>query len=52
MKSRLSVVTEYSKGRNFEEAEVKYIVAENYDEEDDEWYIDFSEGIEILPCQL
>lgn len=92
MKTRLSIVMEYSKGRNFEEAVtnlfkdglmngnyiltttidrelsrsvvksvyfdilnealVKYIVVENYDEEYDEWYVDYTEGIEILPCQL
>ena len=92
MKSRLSVVMEYSKGRNFEEAvanlfknglmngkystvrvierkqaqmffrswfseihqegEVKYIVTERYDEEYEEWFVDFSEGIEVLPCRM
>lgn len=91
MKTRFSVVMEYSKGRTFEEAVVnlfknglmngsyiitptidrefahsvfksfyfdilnealvKYLVVENYDEEDDEWYVDYTEGIEILPCQ-
>ena len=92
MKARLSVVSEYSEGRNFEEsvanlfenglmngsykvfedvttrkearrgfcswynpvfgeAEVKYIVVETYDEEYDEWSVDYSEGIEVLPCQ-
>ena len=91
MKSRLSVVSEYSEGKTFDEAvknlfknglmngsyktgrvidrdqarkffrscyheisretEVKYIVTEKYDEEYDEWYVDYSEGIEILPCQ-
>ena len=91
MKTRLSVVMEYSKGRTFEEAVVnlfknglmngsyvitptldreqsrsvfksfyfdilnealvKYIVVENYDEEDDEWYVDYTEGVEILLCQ-
>ena len=90
MKTRLSVVMEYSKGRNFEEAvanlfknglmngsykiaevetreqarklckswfciaqheaEVKYIIVETYDEEHEQWLIDFSEGIEVLPC--
>ena len=88
MKKRLSVVTEYSKGKSFEEAvaklfknglmngsykiaevenreqarklckswfcinmheaEVKYIVVEKYDEEYDEWFVDYSEGIEVL----
>ena len=92
MKSRLSVVMEYAKGRNFEEAVtnlfkeglmgdsyiitptigreytrsvfksvyfdvqnealVKYIVVENYDEEYGEWYVDYTEGIEILPCRM
>lgn len=91
MKSRLFVVTEYSKGRTFDEAvdilfreglmngsysairmrdreqarrfycswfnkkyreaEVKYIIVEKYDEEYEQWLIDYSEGIEILPCQ-
>jgi len=92
MKRRLSVVSEYSKGKTFEEAvenlffkngmmngsystvqvidrkqaqmffrswfcethqegEVKYIVSEIYDEEYEEWFVDFSEGIEILPCR-
>ena len=90
MKARLSVVTEYSKGRNFEEAvknlfknglmngsyktvcvkdskqaqrffrswyheisreaEVRYIVTEKYDEENDEWKVDYSSGVEVLPC--
>ena len=88
MKTRLSVVTEYSHGRNFEEAvanlfkgglmngrykieeiesreqarrrckswfcinmheaEVKYIVTEKYDVEYDEWFVDYSEGIEVI----
>ena len=92
MKSGIFVVSEYSKGRNFEEAvanlfknglmngkystvrvidrkqaqmyfrswfceihqegEVKYIVTEIYDEEYEEWLVDFSEGIEILPCRM
>ena len=92
MKSRIKVISEYSRGKNFEEAvanlfkngimngsystvrvidrkqaqmffrswfceihqegEVKYIVTEKYDEEYDEWWVDYSEGIEILPCQL
>ena len=34
------------------EALVKYIVVENYDEEYDEWYVDYTEGIEILPCPM
>ena len=91
MKSRISVVIEYSSGKTFDEAvtnlfknglmngsyktfrvidrgqarkffrscyheirresEVKYIVTEKYDEEYDEWYVDYSEGIEVLPCQ-
>lgn len=90
MKTRLSVLMEYSRGRTFEEAvanlftnglmngiynqievvdreqaqlfrswfheisreaEVKYIVTEKYDEEKGEWYVDYTEGIEILPCQ-
>ena len=91
MKSRIFVISEYSKGRSFEEAvdilfrvglmngsynavrvidreqarnffrswfnvvhreaEVKYIVVETYDEEHEQWLIDYSEGIEILPCQ-
>ena len=92
MKSGILVVSEYSKGRNFEEAvenlfkngmmrgsysavrvidrkqaqmfyrswfceihqegEVKYIVTEKYDEEYEEWFVDFSEGIEVLPCRM
>ena len=92
MKSGILIVSEYSKGRNFEEAvenlfknrmmhgsystgraidrkqaqmfyrswfceihqegEVKYIVTERYDEEYEEWFVDFSEGIEILPCRM
>ena len=92
MKSGIIVVSEYSKGRNFEEAvanlfknglmngkystvrvidrkqaqmffrswfceihqegEVKYIVTEIYDEVFGEWVVDYTEGIEILPCQL
>lgn len=91
MKSRIIVVTEYSRGKTFEEAvanlfknglmngnystvrmidrekarmffrswfceihqegEVKYIVTEKYDEEKGERWIDYTEGIEILPCQ-
>ena len=35
----------------FNEAEVSYIVTEKYCEEYDEWFVDFSEGIEILPCR-
>ena len=90
MKSGIIVVSEYSKGKTFEEAvenlfkngmmrgsystvrvidrkqaqmfyrswfceihqegEVKYIVTEKYDEEYEEWFVDFSEGIEVLPC--
>ena len=92
MKSRLSVITVYSKGRSFaeavdilfrnglmnggynrvrmisrerarqlfrscyyetlQEAEVKYILVEVYDEEHEQWLIDYSEGIEILPCRM
>ena len=92
MKSGIIVVSEYSKGKTFEEAvenlfknglmtgsystnrlidreqarmffrswfckihregEVKYIVTEKYDEESDEWWVDYAEGVEILPCQL
>ena len=33
-----------------QEGEVKYIVVEKYDDEHEEWFVDFSEGIEILPC--
>ena len=90
MKSGILVVSEYSKGRNFEEAvanlfknglmkgkystvrvidrkqaqmffrswfceihqegEVKYIVVEKYDEEHEQWLIDYSAGVEVLPC--
>ena len=90
MKSGIIVVSEYSKGKTFEEAvenlfkngmmhgsystvrvidrkqaqmffrswfseihqegEVKYIVTEKYDEDYEEWFVDFSEGIEVLPC--
>ena len=90
MKSGIVVVSEYSKGKTFEEAvenlfkngmmggsystvrvidrkqaqmffrswfcethqegEVKYIVTEKYDDEYEEWFVDFSEGIEVLPC--
>ena len=93
MKSGIIIVSEYSKGRNFEEAvanlfknglmngkystvrvidrkqaqmffhswfceihqegEVKYIVTVKYDEEYDEWdewKVDYSEGVEVLPC--
>ena len=89
MKTRLSVVSEYSHGNTFEdavanlfenglmdgsykiaeaesreqarrdyhswysevhhEAEVSYIVTEKYDEDYDEWLVDYSEGIEVLP---
>ena len=92
MKTRIRVISEYSKGRSFEEAvdilfreglmhgsykavrmidreqarnffrswfnevhreaEVKYIVVETYDEEHEQWLIDYSEGIEILPCRM
>ena len=93
MKSRITVISEYSRGKTFEEAvenlffkngmmngsystvrvidrkkaqmfyrswfceihqegEVKYIVTEMYDEEYEEWFVDFSEGIEILPCRM
>ena len=92
MKTRICVITEYSGGKNFEEAvanlfknglmngsystvrvidrkqaqmffrswfceihqeaEVRYIATEKYDEEQDEWWVDYIEGIEILPCQL
>ena len=91
MKSGILVVSEYSKGRNFEEAvanlfknglmngkystvriidrkqaqmffrswfceihqegEVKYIVTVKYDEDSDEWRVDYSAGVEVLPCQ-
>ena len=34
------------------EALVKYLVVENYEEEYDEWYVDYTEGIEILPCRM
>ena len=90
MKSRIKVISEYSRGKTFEDAvknlfknglmngsystvrmidrkqaqmffrswfceihqegEVKYIVTEKYDEECEEWFVDFSEGIEVLPC--
>ena len=92
MKAGIIVVSEYSKGRHFEDAvenlfkngmmrgsysavrvidrkqaqmfyrswfckihqegEVKYIVTEKYDEEYEEWFVDFSEGIEVLPCRM
>ena len=93
MKSRITVISEYSRGKTFEEAvenlffkngmmngsystvqvidreqaqmffrswfceahqegEVKYIVTERYDEEYEEWFVDFSEGVEILPCRM
>ena len=92
MKSGILIVSEYSKGRNFEEAvanlfknglmngkystvrmidrkqaqmffrswfceihqegEVKYIVTVKYDEESGERWIDYTEGIEILPCRM
>lgn len=91
MKTRIRIISEYSRGKTFEEAvenlfknglmtgsystvrvierkqaqmffrswfceihqegEVKYIVTEKYDEEKGEWRVDFTEGIEILPCQ-
>ena len=91
MKSGILIVSEYSKGRNFEEAvanlfknglmndfyitvevesreqarrdyhacyseicqaaAVNYIVTEKYNEDNDEWWVDYTEGIEILPCQ-
>ena len=91
MKSRLSVITEYSKGRTFaeavdilfrnglmngsyervrviyrecarqffrscyyetiREAEVKYIIVETYDEEHEQWLINYSAGVEVLPCR-
>ena len=90
MKTRLSVITEYSKGRTFDEAvdilfrgglmngsykiaevesreqarklckswfcmnmheaEVKYIVTVKQDEEGGERWVDYTEGIEVLPC--
>ena len=90
MKSGILVVSEYSKGRNFEEAvanlfknglmngkystvrminrerarqsfhscyyetlreaEVKYLIVETYDEEHEQWLIDYSAGVEVLPC--
>ena len=37
---------------NMHEAEVKYIVTEKYDEERCEWWVDYTEGIEILPCRM
>ena len=92
MKSRIKVISEYSRGKTFEEAvanlfknglmngsystirvidrkqaqmffrswfceihqegEVKYIVTEIYDEAFGKWVVDYTEGIEILPCQL
>ena len=92
MKSGILVVSEYSKGRNFEEAvanlfknglmngkysivrvtdrkqaqmffrswfceihqegEVKYIVTVKYDEESGERWVDYTEGVEILPCRM
>ena len=88
MKSRIIVISEYSRGKTFEEAvanlfknglmngsyssvrvinreqawslfrswfceihqegEVKYIVTEKYDEEKGEWWVDYTEGIEVL----
>ena len=93
MKTRLAVISEYSKGRTFEEAvdnlietnrglmnggfkklevpvremarrffhswfcerhqeaEVKYIIVEVYDEGHEQWLIDYSAGVEVLPCQ-
>ena len=91
MKAGIIIVSEYSKGRNFEEAvanlfknglmndfyitcevesreqarrdyhscyseicqaaAVNYIVTEKYNEDNDEWWVDYTEGIEILPCQ-
>ena len=90
MKTRLCVISEYSKGRSFaeavdilfrnglmngsynrvrmidrecarqffrscyyetiREAEVKYIIVETYDEEHEQWLIDYSAGVEVLPC--
>ena len=93
MKSRITVISEYSRGKTFEEAvenlffkngmmngsystvqvidrkqaqmffrswfckihqegEVKYIVTVKYDEESGERWIDYTEGIEILPCRM
>ena len=93
MKTRLAVISEYSKGRTFDEAvdnlietdrglmngsfkkvevsdrdrarrffhswfneiigegEVKYIIVETYDEDYGEWRVDYSAGVEVLPCQ-
>ena len=93
MKTRLAVISEYSKGRTFDEAvgnlietnrglmngsfnkvevsdrdrarrffhswfneiigeaEVKYIIVETYDEEHEQWLIDYSAGVEVLPCR-
>lgn len=92
MKTRIRIISEYSRGKTFEEAvenlfknglrngsysavrvidreqaqmffrswfceihqegEVKYIVVEKYDEEKGEWWVDYTEGIEILPCRM
>ena len=35
----------------YHEAAVIYIVTEKYNEKYDEWTVDFSEGIEVIPCQ-
>ncbi len=91
MKTRIRLISEYSRGKTFEEAvenlfknglmtgsystvrlidceqarmflrswfceihqmgEVKYIVVETYDEEHDEWEVDYSAGVEVLPCR-
>ena len=32
------------------EAEVAYIVTEKYDEEYGKWLVDYSAGVEVLPC--
>ena len=31
-------------------AAVNYIVTEKYNEDNDEWWVDYTEGIEVLPC--
>ena len=93
MTSRITVISEYSRGKAFEEAvenlffkngmmngsystvqvidrkqaqmffrswfcemhqegEVKYIVTVKYDEESGERWVDYTEGVEILPCRM
>ena len=41
----------YKSWYNERESKVKYIVVEKYDKECEQWFIDYSEGIEILQCQ-